>query len=434
VLLATRYCPTMVFSCCVVPWTSKVCDEDFERTRRRSKDKSDRRRRSKSNPSKSKSKSKRDRSQKKKEEEEAIQTIEAEDDDDDDDESTEEAKEEERGDEGNGDGSRSGGRPGKKKQMAQKVNNVTSATTKRNSHTKPSRTTSARPERSAPKTTTTKESQVIFREPDEHTIKSDPLPGSLPKSILAESFYSDDSLENGDLTFEVDYSTCTPLFEALELNDWGNVLYFLRAGKFFTVGTLRTAAMDDPETQVRTWVHCQDDQGDVMWRQLPLHAAICLAAPLVVVQRLVELYPDALACPDSFGNLPLNLAAKLHGSGSHLFQVVSIRSQRWLQSRQDSEDEGEDFTTVTTERTGSTPSRSANGPSNDRPMTPLASGSAPRRAREDGWEYRPETPTKAGSGNYMLRALQDSSESEESSQMVYNIHGGVKLRRPNGQY
>lgn len=407
----------MVFNCCLVPWTPKVHDEDFERARRRPKDKSDRRRRSKSKSSKSKSKSKRDRSKEKKEEEEAVQTIEDEDDDDDDEddyESMNGAKEEERGDEGDDDVSRSGARSGQKKREAKKSSNVSNAITKKNSPTKPDTTTSARLERSQPRTAhTTKESQVIFREQDERTIKSDPLPTSLPKSILAESFYSDESLENGDLTFEVDYSTCTPLFEALELNDWGNVLYFLRAGKFFTGGTLGTFAMDDPETQVRTWVHCQDDQGDVMWRQLPLHAAICLAAPLVVVQRLVELYPDALACPDSFGNLPLNLAAKLHGPDSYIFQVVSIRSQRWLQSRQDSEDEEEDITTVTTERTGSAPMLSPNGPSNDRPMTPLSSGSAPRRAREDGWEYRPETPTKGDSGNDILRALQDSFESKD---------------------
>jgi hypothetical protein len=191
--------------------------------------------------------------------------------------------------------------------------------------------------------------QGVFREPDALSLKSDSLPASLPKSILAESFYSDDSLDNGDLTFEVDYRTSTPLFEALELNDWGNVLFFLRAGKFFSsTGTLVNCnGLDKPETQVRTWVHCQDESGEMMWRQLPLHAAICFAAPLVVIQRLVELYPDALACPDNFGNLPLNLAAKIHGTHSYIFQVVSVRSQRWLQTRQDYDDDHDESTVGT---------------------------------------------------------------------------------------
>lgn len=207
------------------------------------------------------------------------------------------------------------------------------------------------------------QSRNVFREIEVEipTLANSP---SNPISILNESFYSeepsvdealpDDTPDDGTvatLTFEVDYTTSTPLFEALELNDWGNVLYFLRAGKFFSKGTLVNEPCDKPDVQVRTWVTCRDDKGETLWRQLPLHAAITLAAPLVVIQRLVELYPDALACPDFFGNLPLNLAAKLHGPSSYIFQVISMRSQRWLQSRQDSEDDllGDDSTVGTRE-------------------------------------------------------------------------------------
>ncbi|CAB9504984.1 expressed unknown protein [Seminavis robusta] len=364
----------MVFNCCLVPCSAQIHDEEFERAMRRSKDKSDytrwRRHRSKS-----RSRSKRDKSiarkKKKKEELEAEAR-----------EYDSRESEEDEEDDYDDDVSRSPHRPEFRKPMPEKPNESpclreTAGSVRSDRHSRKS----------------SKEAQVIFREQKEddrtvNTNKSEALPGSLPKSILADSFYSDDSLENGDLTFEVDYGTSTPLFEALELNDWGNVLFFLRAGKFIAGGTLRTDDMDDPETQVRTWVHCQDDRGSVMWRQLPLHAAICLAAPLVVVQRLVEVYPDALACQDSFGNLPLNLAAKLHGTESFVFQVVSIKSQRWLQSREDTDD-GEDVTTVTTERTGSAvPSTGTQGPSNDRPMTPLASPTMrplAENGRDDGW-------------------------------------------------
>lgn len=204
------------------------------------------------------------------------------------------------------------------------------------------------------------QSRNVFREIEVEIPKLANSPSN-PISILNESFYSDepsvdeilpdDTPDDGTvatLTFEVDYTTSTPLFEALELNDWGNVLFFLRAGKFFSKGALISEPCDKPDVQVRTWVNCSDDKGERLWRQLPLHAAITLAAPLVVIQRLVELYPDALACPDSFGNLPLNLAAKLHGPSSYIFQVISMRSQRWLQSRQDAEDDLGDESTVDT--------------------------------------------------------------------------------------
>lgn len=161
----------------------------------------------------------------------------------------------------------------------------------------------------------------------------------------------------------------------------------------------------------------------------------------------MEIYPDALACPDSFGNLPLNLAAKLHGQESYVFQVVSIKSQRLLQSREDAED-GEDITTVTTERTGtvSTSLPMVNGPSNDRPLTPLApprsqlqpvatTMSITQNAREEGWGHRPGTPTKIDRklkttaqqpSHAFVRRLQESagaytySSSDDSAGVEYN--------------
>ena len=176
-----------------------------------------------------------------------------------------------------------------------------------------------------------KEESNIFREHDAMSIKSDPSPASLPTSLLAESFYSDDSLGYEDVTFEVDYATSTPLFESLELNDWGNVLFFLRSGKFFSSnGLLVGDSHDSPETQARTWVHSRDEQGNVMWRQLPLHAAICLSAPLIIVQRLLHLFPESVGLSDSFGNLPVNLAMKLHGRDSCTFQAVQLKGEQLL--------------------------------------------------------------------------------------------------------
>ena len=282
----------MVINCCLAPSTALVCDDNFER-RKRKKEKS------------KKSKSLLRKSQ----EEKAIK----------------------------------GKKRTQKKVEKEEYSERQYEETEDSEATNSSSASSTDPE-------TKMKDKTVFRGSEALSVKSDP-PASLSKSLLADSFYSDDSLDNGDLTFEVDYNTSTPLFEALEQNDWGNVLFFLRAGKFMQGSQLKNEkTMDKPETQVRTWVYCHDEAGEMMWRQLPLHAAICLGAPLVVIQRIAELYPDALACPDSYGNLPLNLAAKLHGTESYTFQVVSARSQRWLQARQDSDDDHDESTVETRER------------------------------------------------------------------------------------
>jgi len=67
-----------------------------------------------------------------------------------------------------------------------------------------------------------------------------------------------------------------------------------------------------------------------LWRQLPLHAAICQEAPLVVVQRLVETFPESVGCYDSFGNLPVQLAAKIHGRESTIYQFLKLRNEQHL--------------------------------------------------------------------------------------------------------
>lgn len=164
-----------------------------------------------------------------------------------------------------------------------------------------------------------KDQRNIFRERDVQSTKSEPH----HTSILAESFYSDDSIENDELTYEVDYATSTPLFEALEENDWSSVLFFLRTGKFFSRSHFTRLNMDSPAVQVRTWVHSRDEYGEILWRQLPLHAAICLSAPLRVIHRLVELYPEAIFCRDCYDNLPFDLALKLNKKGSYVLEAVS---------------------------------------------------------------------------------------------------------------
>jgi hypothetical protein len=114
----------------------------------------------------------------------------------------------------------------------------------------------------------------------------------------------------------VDHITSTPLFEAIQQSDWSGVEFFLDSGSF----SFSPFEIDNDdckiavEDQVETWVVCQDEAGELLWRQLPVHAAICYGAPFNTIKELVTLYPIGLCCGDNDGNLPIHLAVKFNCS------------------------------------------------------------------------------------------------------------------------
>ena len=114
--------------------------------------------------------------------------------------------------------------------------------------------------------------------------------------------------EPQSMVLVADYMEATPLFKTILRKNWHAVLYFLRTGSFSFSPLLGSVDMAGVEQQVQTWVAKKDTYGTEMWRQLPLHAAICYGAPTNVVEKLIEAYPGALQSPDSHGNLPLHLA------------------------------------------------------------------------------------------------------------------------------
>lgn len=133
----------------------------------------------------------------------------------------------------------------------------------------------------------------------------------LNKSLVtfSGSHEEDESVDDRSRTFDCDYKDVTPLFKAIEDEDWKNVLVFLTTEKWG--GTLSSFAhmqSPSPEIQARTWVSSTDNKGNLQWSQLPIHAAISYMAPLPVVQKLVELHPSGLRSTDDTGNLPLHLA------------------------------------------------------------------------------------------------------------------------------
>lgn len=114
---------------------------------------------------------------------------------------------------------------------------------------------------------------------------------------------------------ECDYdSNLTPLYEAIEERAWIAVNQFLHSG--YWPESLFADPMS-PEEQARTWVTRYETRPDgskkVRWSQLPIHAAVIFGAPSVVIQQLVECFPQSVRCTDDHRMLPLHLAFR-HGS------------------------------------------------------------------------------------------------------------------------
>lgn len=140
-----------------------------------------------------------------------------------------------------------------------------------------------------------------------------------------------------------DYMEAPKLFQTIQRKNWQAVLYFLRTGSFSF--SMMGGDMQAVQVQAQTWVSKRDESGKELWRQLPLHAAVCFGAPATVVDKLITVYPEALKSPDCHGNLPLHLGfifdasdevmalmmkaypAALHVMNSQGFQPIQCSSE-----------------------------------------------------------------------------------------------------------
>jgi hypothetical protein len=87
----------------------------------------------------------------------------------------------------------------------------------------------------------------------------------------------------------------TELFKSLQQKDWGAVLHCLHK----------------KPTEAKTWIYRETDfpENKLLWKLLPLHAAVALGAPAYVILELLHTYPDAAKQWDSKRSLPIHLAA-----------------------------------------------------------------------------------------------------------------------------
>ena len=104
----------------------------------------------------------------------------------------------------------------------------------------------------------------------------------------------------------------TPLFKAIEGEEWDSVVTFLETGSWGWKWSSLCAQLYQIEensaaAQVRTWVAIPvEGKGEI--NRLPLHAAIVRGAPIRVLDLLVRSYAKSVKNPDSEGNYPLHLA------------------------------------------------------------------------------------------------------------------------------
>ena len=155
-----------------------------------------------------------------------------------------------------------------------------------------------------------------------------------------------------------DFYESTPMFDAIQLGDWKQVEALLKrpaeedepgcgGGNDDPLSIMTCGCLDDDEThnissvefepteygreQAATWVTGTNErnrQGKaIMWKQLPIHAAICSGAPTFILRGLVKAYPEGLhAKTTPNGNLPLHLAIQLncHSESDILFLLTAF--------------------------------------------------------------------------------------------------------------
>lgn len=145
-------------------------------------------------------------------------------------------------------------------------------------------------------------------------------------TISREGTVNDNKSRGGSVAAtKMSHQIATPLFQAVEREDWEGILTFLTTSKWssgFFASSTDHLSSPTPAIQCQTWVTAYDADDRKEWSQLPLHAAICYEAPEPVVQKLLDMYPDALHETDGEGMLPIHLAFAYAASDAVILLLV----------------------------------------------------------------------------------------------------------------
>lgn len=105
------------------------------------------------------------------------------------------------------------------------------------------------------------------------------------------SFYFLVDKSRDDLEVDFDKNV-THLFESISASEWDAAL----------------AHIEENPDEARTWVARHHDDGQIMWRFLPIHSACARQPPAKVIDALIVAYRYGLKCKDDQGILPLHYA------------------------------------------------------------------------------------------------------------------------------
>ena len=139
---------------------------------------------------------------------------------------------------------------------------------------------------------------------------------------------------DGIPVLECDYSAGSHiLFRAIQSKSWYDAIILIKkeiGGSPLKLSKSIPNFMPQNKLLAVTWVYRNNRDGTTKWRITPLHAAIIFGAPIMVVQGLLDLYPQASKLKDDKGNLPMHLAFK-NGSDFEMIALLIKVYQEGLQ-------------------------------------------------------------------------------------------------------
>ena len=124
-----------------------------------------------------------------------------------------------------------------------------------------------------------------------------------PHSILRSG---GESNTKGGATIALNYETDPVLlYRSIDTRQWKLALNCLKTNP----------------NEAKTWVYRQDENGEILWKFLPIHAACFSGAPSMIIKALISACPQTVREKVNGDKLPIHIACE---TGAHRDSVVSL--------------------------------------------------------------------------------------------------------------
>lgn len=111
------------------------------------------------------------------------------------------------------------------------------------------------------------------------------------------------------------------LIKRIVAHKWDAAMELLAEDEEPTDENAASESDDKKKSMCATWAVRYEENEDIRWRVLPIHAALIHGAPLQLIQDLIHFHPKATTCADDQGNMPIHLAFR-YGSEEAIFNLV----------------------------------------------------------------------------------------------------------------